>query len=180
MADREQGPIEILCKEIGFRFDPRMETDAILVSLVRVLVDEVATIREFAVGIVGLTGKMPSNDSGEVLQCVVKMLLSDASRAALIGQSAATHDFIHEAYPDDTYPADHLIDMLSSCVSAIRFGLERPCHSRHAAEASNHIWKHKYGVSLFDSFTPAWQKDWARAMLQEAILRLGIAHISQS
>jgi len=51
---------------------------------------------------------------------------------------------------------------------------KQPCHSRHAAEASNHIWKHKYGVTLFDDCTPAWQKDWARRQFQDAILRLAL------
>jgi hypothetical protein len=176
--EREKGPVEILCKEIDFRFDRRMETNAILVSFVSVLVSEVADIRgmqERICGIAGVLEKEPSRDSGEVLRRVQALLsLGDVAQTAqtLIDGAAEVHNFIHEVAPEDAYPCDHLIDMLSSCVSALRFGLEMPCHSRHAAEAANHIWKHKYGVRLFDSFTPAWQKDWARAQLQEAIFRL--------
>lgn len=77
--------------------------------------------------------------------------------------------------PDDG-PCDHLLDMLSSCASAIRFGLEKPCTSRYAAAAANHIWSHLYGVHLFDQFTDEWQKDWARAQLQAAITGLALAH----
>ncbi len=101
-------------------------------------------------------------------------MLTLTDHDAMICRAAEAHAFIREVAPEDAYPCDHLIDMLSSCVSAIRFGLEKPCHSRHAAKAANHIWKHKYGVKLFDNFTPAWQKDWSRAMLQEAILSLAI------
>ena len=101
-------------------------------------------------------------------------MLALKNRQALIDGAAEVHSFIHEVEGSEDGPCDHLIDMLSSCVSAIRFGLEKPCHSRHAAAAASHIWKHLYGVSLFDSFTPEWEKDWARAQLQEAILRRAI------
>jgi hypothetical protein len=141
---------------------------------VSVLVGEVAQMRELQERIAPvLTGQSPSEDSAEVLRRVQAML-SNADRDAMIRDAAKVHNLIHEVAPDDMYPCDHLIDMLSSCTSAIRFGFEAPCHSRHAAEAANHIWKQKYGVRLFDSFTPAWQKDWARAQLREAILRLAL------
>ena len=84
----------------------------------------------------------------------------------MIDEAAKVHDFIHSVSSDEDYPCDHLIDMLSSCVSAIRFGLEKPCFSRHAASAATHIWRHRYGVTLEDEFTYGWAKDWTRAMLQ--------------
>jgi hypothetical protein len=155
--EREKGPVEILCKEIDFRFERHMEAALILVAFVRVLVSEVADIRQMHASIAGIT-----------------KTLTLADPDAMICRAAEAHAFIRGVAPEDAYPCDHLIDMLSSCVSAIRFGLEKPCHSRHAAQAANHIWKHKYGVSLFDNFTPAWQKDWARAMLQEAVLSLAL------
>lgn len=49
---------------------------------------------------------------------------------------------------------------------------ESPCASRHAASAAQHVWKRVYGVSRFDSETPAWEKAWARTKLQSAILSL--------
>ena len=90
----------------------------------------------------------------------------------LISKAAAVHDFVHTTGNDEAYPCDHLVDMLSSCASAIRFGLEVPCRSRHAAEAANHIWKRVYGISLFDSFTSNWCHDWTRAKLTEALIQL--------
>lgn len=121
--------------------------------------------------------KAPSSDSAEVLRRIQELFLLGGvaqTSQTLIDGAAEVHSFIHDVAPEDAYPCDHLIDMLSSCVSAVRFGLEKPCHSRHAAEAANHVWKHKYGVRLFDSFTSAWETDWARAMLQEAITRLAL------
>jgi len=176
--EREQGPVEILCKEIDFRFDRHMETEDIFVAFVGGLVHEVGHIRgwqQSIANIPGVTKEPPSADSGEVLGRVCEML-AERGRDALILRAAQVHDFIHQVEGPDDGPCDHLIDMLSSCVSAIRFGLEQPCHSRHAAEAANHVWKHKYGVTLFDDCTPAWQKDWARRMLQDAILRLAVSN----
>ncbi len=172
--DREKGPVEILCREIGYHFDRRMETVPIFVSFVAVLVTQVADIRGMNVQISDLCkddAGRPSDNSGEILRRVREML-ADGDRDGMIQDAAKVRGFIREALSEGTYPTDHLIDMLSSCVSAIRFGLEKPCRSRHAAEAANHIWKHRYGVRLFDSFTPAWQKDWTRAQLREAIFRL--------
>lgn len=165
----QKGPIEILCKEIGFRFDRKLETTEMLVAFVSVLISQIAGMRSLSVQIASMTGVTPSEESGEVLGRVEKMLASN-DHEGLIPKAAEIHDFIHTVAPDDAVPCDHLIDMLSSCVSAIRFGLERPCHSRHAADAAQHIWKRLYGIRLFDSFTPNWEKEWARAQLQDAII----------
>lgn len=168
-AQREKGPVEILCKEIGFRFDRRMETTDVFVAFVSVLVSNVALMRAEQEHLAGIAGKPPSENSGEVLRRTLEMLASN-DPDGLVGKAAEVHGFIHHVEPDDAYPCDHLIDMLSSCVSAIRFGLETPCRSRHAAEAAGHIWGRIYGVKRFDSFTPNWQREWTRAQLQEAIL----------
>lgn len=160
--------IEILCKEVGYRFDKRMETPAMLVAFVRVLVQHVSQMREMEGRLTKFTGKTPSPDSADALSRVQEML--DGPLELMIPTCASLHDLCHKLNPEDAYPTDHLIDMLSSCVSAIRFGLGIPCHSRHAASAAQHIWKHLYGVHLFDSFTPAWEKDWICAQLQDAIL----------
>lgn len=56
--------------------------------------------------------------------------------------------------------------------SAIRFGLETPCRSRHAAHAAQHVWQQIYGISLFDSHTPGWQREWARSKMIAALTAL--------
>lgn len=165
----EPGAVEILCKEIGFRYERGMETPAMLVAFTRVLVGEVEEMREWMGHTTKLTGKAPSVESGNVLARVKTMLDAPDTKALLIS-AAAAHDYIHSVHSDEDYPTDHFIDMLSSCVSAVRFGLEMPCHSRHAASAAQHIWRLRYGVTLHDSFNSAWENDWARAMLTRAIL----------
>lgn len=168
--ERTKGPIEILCKEIDFRFDKRLETTDMLVSFVSVLVGHVAQMRGFQEQLKhALVGGGPSADSEKVLKRVQHMLTTTQT-ALLIKRAESIHRLIHQVAPDDAYPCDHLIDMLSSCVSAIRFGLEKPCQSRHAASAAQHIWKQMYGIKLFDSFTPKWEKDWIRAQLHDAII----------
>jgi hypothetical protein len=174
--ERERGPVEILCKEIEFRFDLSMETLPIFTMFVDHLVDEIEdmrSMRERLSSIPGVLTGPPSPDSGEVLYRVREMLKHE-SRDSLVREASLVHDYILQVEGPEDGPCDHLIDMLSSCVSAIRFGLEKPCHSRHAASAADHIWKHRYGVTLFDGFTPSWQKDWARSKLQEAIVGLAI------
>lgn len=171
ILDRQKGPVEILCKEIGFHFERSMERDDILISFVSVLVEWVAEGRETQERIAHLTKAPPSSDSAEVLRDVRELLRLD-NRESMLKRSAEIHNFIHEVAPEDAYPCDHLIDMLSSCVSAIRFGLEIPCHSRHAAAAASHVWKQRYGISLFDEYTSAWENDWARHQLQRAITNM--------
>ncbi len=169
--EREKGPIEILCKEIDFRFDRRMEDRAILVAFVGVLVDEIEELHDLRQRIASIvTGETapPESDFDAALKATRSMLAAaDAPQAITL--AGEVHDLTHQ--PDDG-PCDHFVDMLSSCASAIRFGLETPCRSRHAASAADHVWKHVYGVSRFDGFTSNWRNDWARAQLQAAILAL--------
>lgn len=170
LNEREKGPIEILCKEIDFPFDRRLEHPSILVAFVAVLVSSIASMRYTQEKVAEMTGgKMPSADSEAVLGRVLEMLAS-TDYDLLTGKAAEVHTFIHSVYSDEAYPCDHLIDMLSSCVSAIRFGLEKPCHSRHAAAACSDVWKQVYNIRQFDRYTPKWEHDWARAQLQEAIM----------
>lgn len=171
-AVRTMGPVAILCKEIGYHFDERLESEIIFLGFVAVLVSHVSHMRQMATRLTKVTGKIPSLDSAEVLLRVERLL--SARTPQIVEQAAEIHNFIDEVAPDDMYPCDPLIDMLSSCVSAVRFGLTPPCNSRHAAEAASHVWQRLYGVSCMDSLTPNWEKDWARAQMQEAILRLAI------
>ena len=172
------GAIEILCDEIKFDFQPEMESSDLLVSFVAVLVDEIRCMRDTKNILAEVTGVAASEGSGEVLALADEMLeqfttvaLTDAAR---IAAAAAVHHKCREVNPEDQYPTDHLVNMLSGCASAVRFGLEKPCRSRHAAEAASHVWAQKYGVNLFDSFTPNWERDWARAKMMDALKRLEV------
>lgn len=168
----EKGPVRILCDEIGFDFDPRLEREDVFVAFVRELVAAVEERREVQSRIAHVTHRPPSEGSGEVLALANRMLSWPTTTADRIAAAGVVHDAAHRLNPEGVYPTDHLIDMLSSCASAIRFGLEIPCRSRHAAGAANHVWKQRYGVSLFDSETPSWEREWARKRLLSAILSL--------
>jgi len=169
MSDAEKGPIETLCKEIEFRFNPILERDELLVAFVSELVSELGEMRGLQAMLASCAGsKPPSGASAEVLAKTRAMLFLPYG-GEMMEKAREVHNFIDGVVSDDDYPCDHLIDMLSSCVSAIRFGLEKPCRSRHAAEAAQHVWKHVYGVQRFDRFTSNWQHDWARAQLTSAI-----------
>jgi hypothetical protein len=171
----ERGPVRILCDEIGFPFDRRLEREDLFIAFVAQLVEEIGESRYLAERIGPYTGKPPSEASAGVLDVARAMVSRDLglSRAARLGLTRTIHGRSDEINPDDpTHSCDHVVDMLSSCASAIRFGLEWPCHSRHAAEAANHVWKHVYGVSRFDGNTPSWQHEWARSKLQAAIISL--------
>lgn len=176
--EREKGPVEILCKEIDFRFDPRMETTEIFASFVSVLAETVATMMAWQTKLAEVvTVGQPSDAAVETLARVRRMLA--APPGDMVQLAALAHDYTHEFGSDDAYPADHHTDMLSSCISAIRFGLEKPCRSRHAAEAASHIWRRRYGVTLFDNFTSNWQHDWTRAQMQEAILQCHLRSVAK-
>lgn len=182
MEEREKGPVEILCKEIGFRFDRRMETVPIFTEFVRVLVDAIEHDLHVDESIAALpigrdvNGEpiVPTDKKSRQVLEVMRSTLRAAHPIDMIERAAKTHDLAHELNPEESYPTNHTIDMLSSCASAIRFGLEKPCHSRHAAEAAGHIWRRLYGIRLEDSISPDWKKGWACIQLQEAILRLAI------
>lgn len=173
--EREKGSVEILCREIGFRFSRAMESPAVLVAFVARLVEHIADKRQIQESLAEhIGGKRPSDGSRTVLEMVRHLLGEGGSPSSMIAGAAAIHAKVDELNPEDAYPTDHLIDMLSSCASVLRFGLETPCHSRHAAEAAGHIWKYVYDINLFDEHTTPWQHEWTRAVLQDAILSLSI------
>jgi hypothetical protein len=169
LEPRTKGPVRLLCDEIDFPFQQELETTEVFVSFVRMLVSNIEEARCIQAAISHVTGKSPSDGSQIVLDAAVHMLAQTETRD-LISNAAHVHNLAHEYNPEDAYPTDHLIDMLSSCASAIRFGLETPCRSRHAAEAAAHVWKNRYGISREDELTGAWRKDWARTQLQRAII----------
>lgn len=83
MMEREKGPLEILCKEIGARFERRMDQEAILVSFVGVLVDEIADMRgmrERLSAIAGVGVSSPSSDSAVVLEATRLMLAAPGGK----------------------------------------------------------------------------------------------------
>lgn len=146
----------------------------VLVAFVRQLVETVAHLRESQARIAeipGVSEPAPSADSARVI-AAARAMLDARDIKEMIAAATRVHDLSHELNPDDRRETDHIIDMLSSCASAIRFGFETPCHSRHAASAAGHIWRKLYGIRLEDSHTPNWQKDWARIQLQDAILNI--------
>lgn len=171
--ERKAGPVEILCKEIDFQFNRSMEATTILVAFVEQLVRQVADAREMEVAISGVTGRAPSDASAEALRLAIEMIDTNQPPVILIERAAKLHAFDDTVNPDDG-PCDHIVDMLNSCASAIRFGLETPCRSRHAASAAQHIWRKRYGISLEDDITPHWSKHWARIQLQRAITDLAL------
>lgn len=181
VREDNKGPIEILCKEIGYPFDGRLERPEILVAFVGVLVSHIADMRGLrSVLAEKIKTPSPSDESGEVLRRVEEMLASN-DVDGLIPKAADVHDFIHSVEGHEDGPCDHLIDMLSSCVSAIRFGLEKPCRSRHAAEAANHVWGRLYGVQMFDEHTARWEDDWARIQFQTALAaRVGTTALTEA
>lgn len=167
---RDEGPVEILCKEIGFAYDDSLERDDVFVAFVRVLVGEVSDMISWRSAISrGFSeAGYDTLESMKPLKSVQALL--DGGIADREKRCAELHNGPLDQ-PDDG-PCNHFIDMLSSCVSAVRFGLENPCRSRHAAAAADHIWKHRYGLRLFDRLTSDWQHDWARRKLQQAIISL--------
>lgn len=164
----DKGPVRLLCDEIGFLFDGRLERDDILIAFVRELLYEVSRENGLSRQLAEMVGKAHDPDALEAINLAVEMLDSDDKIAA----AARVHDACHRLNPDDAYPTNHAIDMVASIASAVRFGLEKPCRSRHAAEAANHVWKQTYGVRRFDRHTPAWEKEWARSKLIAAIISL--------
>ncbi len=174
----KSGSVETLCREIEFPFKRGMETPLIIVAFTRQLVLEIADMRSQEQAINGILRQQqlgPSTGSGELLDRVLDML-NCGNVESMVEQCAELHHLAHELNPEDAYPTDHLIDMLSSCVSAIRFGCDPKdaLSSRHAADAAQHVWKYRYGVKLFDRLTPRWEKDWSRHMLTEALVAMAL------
>lgn len=167
------GPVEKLCREIGFPWDRRLEREDVFVAFVGELVEEVAQRLELSARLVGVAGNGPTDAALRALDLARSMVSRDLGLdvPARTKLATALHDLSHETNPEDG-PCGHDVDMLASCASAIRFGLERPCHSRHAAAAAQHVWQHVYVVSRFDSNTPEWERSWARGKLTSALISL--------
>jgi hypothetical protein len=168
-----RGPVRVLCDEIGFPWDPRLERRDLFIAFVRQLVGEIDHIRFVQALVEKMGGKGPSAGSATAILRALAML-AEPTWDGLVTAAASLHDVCDELNPEDAYPTDHLIDMVSSCASAIRFGLceHLGIGSRHAAAAAQHVWGQLYGISLFDSQTPAWEKSWARQVFTTALISL--------
>lgn len=167
----ERGPVRVLCDEIGFPFSRGLERVDVFVAFVRELVSMVADQRHVTEHLASHGGAAPSEASAEALRLSAHMLAATDPEEMRL-RAVAVHDHGHTVNPD-MGPCDHMVDMLSSCASAIRFGLEPgPCRSRHAASAANHVWKQRYGIRLFDKHTSEWSHAWSRAVLIEALTSL--------
>lgn len=170
VIERVKGPIEILFAEIGYPFDPTNERPEVLVAFVRVLYGQIADMMAWRSAI----SRGFREDGFNALEAraafmAVGALMVDPLRDRE-QRCAELHNGVLDQ-PDDG-PCNRFIEMLSSCVSAIRFGLESPCQSRHAAHAADHIWQHKYGIRLFDKCTSDWSKDWTRRQIQTAFAEI--------
>lgn len=169
---QEKGPVQILCEEIGYEPDQRLERPELLVSFLTVLTDELAGMVDMHERIRPFTGGAANTDAAEAIERL-RVLLAKAPALAdgdCLNFSLWAHDrtFGEPGGP----PCNHMVDIAGSINAALWFSFEKPwCASRHAASAAGHLWKHKYGVSLFDEHTPKWQNDWIRAQFHEAVLR---------
>jgi len=164
---RQRGVIEMLCAEIGEPFDRRLERPEMLLEFVRELVAEVADMMAITAAIAHVTGRTVSETAGAAL-AVAELMVTAPTPQEAMRLSEQVHDVCH-AVSDDAAPADRPVEMLSACASAVRFGLEVPCRSRHAADAAQQIWANKYGVTLSDDQSPGWQKQWARRIFRRAL-----------
>ena len=163
---RTTGVVETLCNEIRYPFSAEMERLEILVSFTRALYFEVHDM--FAWHEMIRRTALQQRTSPEVAKAFSEVrALLDNPYLETEKRSAALHNGI--LFQPDDGPCDRFIEMLSSIVSAIRFGLEHPHMSRHAAHAAQGIWAHKYGVRLFDECTSDWEKDWARRIMAKAL-----------
>jgi hypothetical protein len=151
-----EGPVEILCNEVGAVFNPNMETIPVFLSFITVLVAEIEHDEIMNAKIHG------SQVAEQLQQAFVDMdeLLSATDYNQIV--YLADQFCIHEA-------PSHL---LRQCAVAVKFGLERPCKSRHAAEAAKHICGHLYGYSMHDIMINEFENQWVRNKLYDSLGRL--------
>ncbi len=172
-ARPDKGPVQVLCEEVKFPFTRSIERTDVFVAFVRELLLVVDHHQGISEAIAQRFGAVnPTCGSQEALKAAFDML-SQTTTEAKIEAAGGVHDLCHTLNPEEMVPTNHTIDMVSSCASAIRFGLESgPCRSRHAAAAANHIWRIVYGISLHDSLSRKWSEDWACRQLLAAIVSL--------
>ena len=151
-----KGPVETLCDEIGAVFNSNMETIPVFMSFVARLVAEIEHDEIMNAKIRG------NNVKEKVQQAFVDMdeLLSATNYNQIM--YLADQFCIHEA-------PKHL---LQDCAVAIKFGLEVPCKSRHAADAAKRICRHLYGYNMHDTMINDFENKWARDKFYDSLGRL--------
>lgn len=168
---REQGAIERLCKEIGEPFDRRLERSEMLLAFVGELVREVGEMVAITIALSSVTGKQVSQAAAAALP-IAQMMCARQNIPEAKRLAEQVHDISFAAGEE---VADRPLEMLTACASAICFGLELPCRSRHAAAAAAQIWGQKYGVKLSDQHSPDWQQQWARVVFHTALATAALA-----
>lgn len=151
-----KGPVEILCDEIGAVFNANMETIPVFLSFITVLVAEIEHDEI-------MTAKIRGSKVDEKLQqAFVDMdeLLSATEYKQIM--YLADQFCIHES-------PKHL---LRDCAIAVKFGLEAPCKSRHAADAAKRICRHLYGYSMHDTMISDLENQWVRNKFYDSLGRL--------
>ena len=155
-AGFSKGPVEILCDEIGAVFNANMETIPVFMSFVTRLVAEIEHDEIMNAKVHG------SKVNEKLQQAFVDMdeLLSATSHEQIL--YLADQFCIHEA-------PKHL---LRDCAVAIKFGLEVPCKSRHAADAAKRICRHLYGYKMHDIMIGEFENKWVREKFYDSLGRL--------
>ena len=148
-----KGPVEILCNEIGAVFNSNMETIPVFMSFMTALVAEIEHDEIMNAKIRG------SRVDEKLQQAFVDMdeLLSGTEHGQIL--YLADQFCIHES-------PKHL---LRECAVAIKFGLEVPCKSRHAADVAKHICRHLYGYSLHDTMISEFENQWVRNKFYDSL-----------
>lgn len=151
-----KGPVEILCDEIGAVFNPNMETIPVLMSFITRLVAEIEHDEIMSAKVRG--GEVDK----KIQQAFVDIdeLLSATRYEQILYLS--DQFCIHEA-------PNHL---LRKCAVAIKFGLEVPCRSRHAADVAKSICRHLYGYKMHDIMINEFEDRWVKDKFYDSIGRL--------
>jgi hypothetical protein len=151
-----KGPVEILCGEIGAVFNSNMETIPVFMSFMARLVAEIEHDEI-------MSAKIRGSEVDEKLQQAfvdIDELLSATSHEQI--SYLADQFCIHES-------PKHL---LRGCALAIKFGLEAPCKSRHAADVAKQICRHLYGYSMHDTMINEFENQWVRNKFYDSLGRL--------
>ena len=150
------GPVEILCNEIGAVFNSNMETIPVFMAFISVLVAEIEHDEVMNAKIRG------SSVDKKTQQAFVDIdeILSATEREQILYLADQFH--IHEQ-------PKHL---LHDCAIAIKFGLEVPCKSRHAADAAKRICRYLYGYKMHDPAICDFENQWVRNKFYDSLGRL--------
>lgn len=163
-----KGPIEILAREIGADYTAAMERPAVLFAYLRQLLGHI----EWDADIGKRCGSAISEHFPRLLERTYELCDGALSVDESIVEAKIIDDLIREVDDDDGWPTDRHLSLLDGILCAVRFGLETPCRSRWPAEAGNELFKHRYGLTLFDRYTNRWSKEWLQDRFADALRAL--------